>query len=170
MIQASGHIRNYPAPTNTMGTCLESWESLKNAKRMIEVNRNLPHKGHTLWCAVGAGTSRRTLSWSQWHHARLIKEWGCVDLSMNTLHLKYPLVLFGCEGSALTLPLFLLSPRIIMLCHCSSTMTKDHFLLMLYDTKWPLCAIKHLFIHSFKQEPTESKLQFLGHCVIQYRN
>ena len=69
-----------------------------------------------------------------WHPARLIKEWGCVDLSMVTLHLKYPLVLFGSEGSALTLPLFLLSPRIIMICHCSSTMTKDHFLPMSYGT------------------------------------
>ena len=67
-----------------------------------------------------------------WYPARLIKEGGCVDLSMDTLHLKYPLVLFGSEGSALTLPLFLLSPRIIMLCHCSETMTKDHFLLIFY--------------------------------------
>ena len=42
------------------------------------------------------------------HPARLLKEWGCtVDLSMDTLHLKYPLVLFGSEGSALTLSLFL---------------------------------------------------------------
>ena len=62
-----------------------------------------------------------------WHPARLLKEWGCVDLSMDNLHLKDPLVLFGVEGSALTFPLFLFSPRIIMLCHCSSTMTKDHF-------------------------------------------
>ena len=31
-----------------------------------------------------------------------------MDLSMDTLHLKYPLVLFGSKGSALTLPLFLL--------------------------------------------------------------
>ena len=30
-----------------------------------------------------------------WHPAYLIKEGGCVDLSMDTLHLKYPLVLFG---------------------------------------------------------------------------
>ena len=58
-----------------------------------------------------------------------------MDLSMDTLHLKDPLVLFGYEGSALTLPLFLLSPRIIMLCHCSSTMTKDCFLLIYYGTE-----------------------------------
>ena len=56
---------------------------------------------------------KRTLSYP----ARLIKEGGCVVLSMDTLHLKYPLVLFGSGGSALTLPLFLLSPRILMLCH-----------------------------------------------------
>ena len=53
--------------------------------------------------------------------SRLIKEGGCVDLSMDTMHVKDPLVLFGSEGFPLTLPLFLLSPRIIMLCHCSST-------------------------------------------------
>ena len=58
-----------------------------------------------------------------WHPARLIKEGECVDMTMGTLHLKYHLVLFGSEGSALALPLFLLSPRIIMLCYCSSTMT-----------------------------------------------
>ena len=50
-----------------------------------------------------------------------------MDLSMDTMHLKDPLVLFGSEGSVLTLPLFFLSLRIIMLWHCSSTKTKDHF-------------------------------------------
>ena len=54
-----------------------------------------------------------------WHPARLIKEGGCVDLSMDTLHLKDPLVFFVSEGSALTLPHFLLSPRIIMPRRCS---------------------------------------------------
>ena len=58
-----------------------------------------------------------------------------MDLSMDTMHLKYPWVLFGSEGSALTLNLFLLSLRINLLCHCSSTMTKGHFLLMFYGTK-----------------------------------
>ena len=38
--------------------------------------------------------------------ACIIKEGGCVDLSMDTMHLKDPLVLFGHKGSALTLPLF----------------------------------------------------------------
>ena len=70
-----------------------------------------------------------------WRPAQVKKEWECVDLSMDTLHLKYPLVLFGYEGSALTLPHFLLSPRIIMLCHCSSTMTKDHSLVISFGTK-----------------------------------
>ena len=73
-----------------------------------------------------------------WHlpgnPACLIKEGGCVDLSMDTMHLKYPLVLLGYVGSALTLPLFLLSPRIIMLCHCSSTVTKDHLFRISYGT------------------------------------
>ena len=67
--------------------------------------------------------------------ARLIKVWGCVELSVDTLHLKYPLVLFGSEGSALTLPLFFLSPRIITICHCSSTMTNEYFWEMPYGTK-----------------------------------
>ena len=70
-----------------------------------------------------------------WHPACLIKEGGCVDLGMDTLHLKYVLVLFGSEGSALTLPFFLLSPRIILHRHCSSTMTEKHFLLISYATK-----------------------------------
>ena len=42
-----------------------------------------------------------------------------MDLSMDTLHLKDPLVLFGYEGSALTLPLFL----------------QDCFLLISYGTE-----------------------------------
>ena len=49
-----------------------------------------------------------------WHPARLVKERGCMDLSMDTLHLNDPMVLFGSEGSALTQPLFLLSSRIIL--------------------------------------------------------
>ena len=69
------------------------------------------------------------------HTARLIKEGGCVDLSMDNMHLKDPLVIFGSEGSALTLPLFLLPPRMILLCQCSSTMIKDHFLLIPHGTK-----------------------------------
>ena len=59
-----------------------------------------------------------------WHPARLIKEGGRVDLSVDAMHLKDPSVIVGFEGSALSL----LSPRIDMLCNCSSTMTEDHFL------------------------------------------
>ena len=70
-----------------------------------------------------------------WHPDCLIKVGGCEDMSMNTLHLKYPLVLFGSEGSALTLPLILLSPRVVILCHCSSTITKDHFFIKSYGSK-----------------------------------
>ena len=73
-----------------------------------------------------------------------------MDLSMDMLHLNYPLVLFGSEGSTLTLHLSLFSPRIIFLCHCSSKMTKDHFLIIFHDTKCPLCAAVPLtLIHSF---------------------
>ena len=54
---------------------------------------------------------------------------------MDTPHLKDPLVLFGSEGSALTLPLFHLSPTITMFCHCSLTMIKDHFEIISYGTK-----------------------------------
>ena len=36
-----------------------------------------------------------------WHPARLTTEGGCVNLFIDTLHLKYPSVLFGSEGSAL---------------------------------------------------------------------
>ena len=68
---------------------------------------------------------------------------------MYTLHLKYPLVVFGYEGSALTLPPFLLSPRIIMLCHCSSLMTKDYILLIYHGTKWPFCVEEPLNTCSF---------------------
>ena len=50
-----------------------------------------------------------------WHPACLMIEGGCGDLSMDTLHLKYPRALLKSEGSAFTLPLFLLLPRIIML-------------------------------------------------------
>ena len=71
-----------------------------------------------------------------------------MDLSVDTMHLGDPLVLFGSEGSALTLPIFLLSPRIIMPVHCL-TMTKDPFLKMRYGTKWPLFIDVPLNTHSF---------------------
>ena len=81
-----------------------------------------PRKGHTLLaCSVVCNRSWYLPGNPKlvWHPARLIKEGGCVDLSMDTMHLKDPLVLFGSEDSAFTLPLFLLSLRIIMLCHSS---------------------------------------------------
>ena len=96
------------------------------------------------------------------HSAHLIKERGCGDLSMVTLHVKYPFVLFGSESSALTLPLFLLSLRIIMLrlcsrlisienrysTNCPSTMTKDHFWLNVMALNG-FCADVPLSNHSF---------------------
>ena len=42
-----------------------------------------------------------------------------MDLSIDTMHTKDPFVLFGSEGSAISLPLNLLSSRIIARCHCS---------------------------------------------------
>ena len=42
-----------------------------------------------------------------------------MDLFIDTMHIKDPFVLFGSEGSAISLPLNLLSSRIIAHCHCS---------------------------------------------------
>ena len=70
-----------------------------------------------------------------WHPARLIKERGCVDLSVDTMYLKDPMVHFGFEGYTLFLSLFFLSPIISMLCHCTSTVRKDHFSENLYGLK-----------------------------------
>ena len=72
----------------------------------------------------------------------------CVDLSMGTLHLKSLLVLIGSEGSTLILPLFLLSPSIIMFCYCSITITEDHFLIIFCSTEYPLCIDVPVNIHS----------------------
>ena len=76
------------------------------------------------WCGIEAVTSRGSWCGTLLH---LIEEGEFVDLSMDTMHLKdpLPLVLFGFEGSALSLPLFRPSHRITMLCHCSSTMNRN---------------------------------------------
>ena len=71
-------------------------------------------------------------------------------LSMVTMYLKYPLVLFGSEGSALNRPLFHLSPIIIMLYNCSSAMSKDLFLVICYSKDMAsVCqwAFTHALIH-----------------------
>ena len=86
------------------------------------------------WCAIGVGTSPETLGWCGTLLATYI--YLCID----TMHLKYRLVLFGYVSSTLTLPPFLLSFRSIMLCRCSSIMTKNHFLVIFSGTKWLLCA------------------------------
>ena len=70
-----------------------------------------------------------------------------MDLSVDTMHLKDLMVFFGLEGNSLSL--FLLSPRINMLCHCSSTMTKDRVWKELYGTQWPLCDDVPLSTYSF---------------------
>ena len=67
-----------------------------------------------------------------------INAWMCG--SMDPLHLKDPLVLFWSEGSTLTIPLFPLLPRIVVFCHCSSTITKDRFLDIVHDIIWSLSA------------------------------
>ena len=88
-----------------------------------------------------------------WHPARLIKEEGCVDLSVDTLHLKDPLVLFGSEGSVLTLPIFLLSLRIVAV---SLFFTND---------KGPLFWFKPSLVHSrgtFKHELVKGRLHSRG--------
>ena len=75
-------------------------------------------------------------------------------MSMITMHLKDPLVLFGSEGSSLTLPLFHLSARIIML--LSLFFNNDKGPLFGYIL-WHLmtfvcrCAFKHSFIYSLLQ-------------------
>ena len=68
-------------------------------------------------------------------------------VSTDTMHLKDHLVLFGTIGSALT-HIFLLSSRIMMLSHCSSTTKENHFLVISYDTK-SSCADAPLKPHSF---------------------
>ena len=55
---------------------------------------------------------------------------------MDTMHLKENLVLVGFEGSALTLTL-IISLKIIILCNCSSAMTKDYCLVIFHGTEWP---------------------------------
>ena len=57
-----------------------------------------------------------------------------MDLSMDTPRLKDPLVLFGSESSALSLPLFLLSLRIRMLSVFFNS-DKGPFLIIAYDNK-----------------------------------
>ena len=125
-----------------------------------------------LWFSKGAHLMVCNRSWHLpgnrklvWHPTRLITELGCVNLSMDTLHLSYTLVLFWSEGSTLTPTLVLLSPRINMLCHCSPTMTKDHFLLISYGTKWPLCVDVPLNTYSFIQS-VDSRCWFVNRCHI----
>ena len=80
-----------------------------------------------------------------WRAASLKKEGGFFNLSLDAMHLNGLLVLLRFEGSALFLPLFLLSPSINMLCRCSSTVTKDHHLQKLC-VDVPLSP--YYFIHS----------------------
>ena len=123
-------------------------------------------KGHACWYATAVGNSRGNPK-LVWHPARLIKEGGCVDLLMDTRHLKYPFVICGSEASALTLPLCLRSPSIISIFHCYSTMTKGHFLEISYGSKLPLFVDvrlnTHSFIHSFIEHHDSRKHKRLVH-------
>ena len=94
------------------------------------LNITIPSKEHTLLACWTVCNRSRYLPGNLklvWHPAHHVKGGWFVDLSMDTMHLKEPWLLFGAVCSALTLPPFLLSPRIIMLCHSFSTITKDHF-------------------------------------------
>ena len=88
----------------------------------------------------------------EWHPARLIKEGRYVDLPMITMHRKDTLPLLDLKALLLPSSLFILSPRISMLCHCSLAV-KERFLIILHGTKWSFCAdvpVKPLsFILSF---------------------
>ena len=104
------------------------------------------HKGNTLlacWMVSNRGCSLQGNPKLVWHPACLMKEGAYVNLCLDTMHLKYPLVLFGFEVSALSLPLFLLSPRINMV------KKEEPLLVKCYDTMWPLCADMPLSPHSF---------------------
>ena len=86
--------------------------------------------------------------------------------TMDTMHLKDRLVLFGSEGSSLTLPLLLLSLRIITLCHCSSTMTMDRLLVTVMALKGiyvPVClyTLIYLYIDSFIEIEPQNWDKFL---------
>ena len=82
------------------------------------------------------------------------------------------LFLYESEGYSLLFPLFLLSPRIIMPCRCSSTMTKDHVLVIFHGTKWPLCANVPLSPHSPKLTSVlrlydvVKAVEKLYHCIV----
>ena len=140
---------------------LSEWESRLNIFKVIRSKATLQ------WDTLLVCSMVCDRSWHlpgnprlAWHPARLVKEGRCADLSKRSsldlkalLCSKRSLVLFGSEGSAITLPLILLLSRIIMLCNYSSTMTKCHLLLVFYSIKWLVCSDvplrHHSLIHSF---------------------
>ena len=110
-------------------------------------------QGLALWCAVGAVTSpppppplpgKPKLLW---HPVRLIKDGGCVDLSMDTMHPKATLDL----KALLLLSLFyLLQPKLKIVCHFFFDNGKGP---LFGNMSWHLmvivcqCAFKPSFIH-----------------------
>ena len=74
-----------------------------------------------------------------------ITEGECTDLSVDTMHINNPSVLFEFNCSAVSR--FPLPYRIIVLCHYSLTLTKNHFLAKLNGAKRPLWADVPVYTH-----------------------
>ena len=56
-----------------------------------------------------------------------------------------------------------------MLCHCSSTMKNDHFVVKLFGTKWPFCANVLLKPHSLTSIFDVDKSTFPDEpCSLEY--
>ena len=69
-------------------------QGVEKLYRRLFITSDISDSVWNLECAIRVDPSRGTMK-PAWHTC-LIQEVGCVDLSMETLHLKYPLVLFGC--------------------------------------------------------------------------
>ena len=93
-------------------------------------------------------------------------------LSMDTLHLKYPLVLFGSKGCmcSYSLSLFLLSPMNNYALSLFFNNYKGRPLDNIYGTKWPLCddvpLNTHSFIHSFIGVAVSTCVQAFSDCQV----
>ena len=68
---------------------------------------------------------------------------------MDTMHLKDPLVLFGFEGSALSLPLFYLSHALPLFLNNGKGPLNEKNNFMALNGLLCRCAFKPIFIHSF---------------------
>ena len=112
-----------------------------------------PRKGHTLLACSMVCNMSWHLPWILklvWHPARLIKEGGCVQLSMDTMHLKDPLVLFRSEGSALSFSLSSFTYKNYALSLLKKNDKGPLTGIISYGTKLPLCADVPLDTHSLQ--------------------